>query len=166
MLPNRIPSHHLQTAPRPTLAIYRRGRGAEVLHCAYKWSSLLQATKSRLYICGKFTARSTTAKSSSAGLLTAPSSFAMLSALPLAMESLLHLRRFVPSPWLCPMPLFPRLIGGNCAQASALAPLCCVCGRPRLRGVRYIFSALFGGVSVRDCAAGSSDSLRRSLHGT
>ncbi len=34
-------------------------------------------------------------------------------------------------------------IGGNCAQASALAPLGGVCGRPRLRGIKYIFSALF-----------------------
>ena len=48
MLPNCIPSHHLQTAPRPTMAILRRGRGAEVLHSAYKWSSILQATKPRL----------------------------------------------------------------------------------------------------------------------
>jgi hypothetical protein len=28
MLPNSIPSHHLQTAPRQTMAILRRGRGA------------------------------------------------------------------------------------------------------------------------------------------
>jgi hypothetical protein len=48
MLPNGILSHHPQTAPRPTMAILRRGRGAEVLHRAYKWSSLLQATKPRL----------------------------------------------------------------------------------------------------------------------
>ena len=72
MLPNGIPSHHLQAAPRPTLL--RRGRGAEVLHRAYKWSSILQVTKPRLppdlFICGKFTARSTTTKCSSAGLLT------------------------------------------------------------------------------------------------
>ncbi len=147
MLPNGIPSHHLQTASRPTMAILRRGRGAEVLRRAFKWSSLLQATKPRLppdlFICGKFTARSTTTKCSSAGLLTAPSSFAMLSAFPLAKETLLHLRRFVPSPWLCPMPLFHRSIGGNCAQASALAPLGGVCGQPRLHGMGYIFSALF-----------------------
>jgi hypothetical protein len=147
MLPNGIQSHQLQTAPRPTMAILRCGRGAEVLHRAYKWSSLLQVTKPRLppdlFICWKFTARSTTRKSSSAGLLTAPSSFAMLSALPLAKETLLHLTRFVPSPWLCPMPLFHRSIGGNCAQASALAPLGGVCGQPRLRGISYIFSALF-----------------------
>ncbi len=146
MLPNGIPSHHLQTAPRPTMAmILRRGRGAEILHRAYKWSSPLQATKPRLppelFICGKFTARSTTTKSSSAGLLTAPSSFAMLSSLPLAKETLQHLTP--PSPWLCPMPLFHRSIGGNCAQASALAPLGGVCGWPRLRGIRYFFSALF-----------------------
>jgi hypothetical protein len=32
----------------------------------------------------------------------------------------------------------PRSIGCNCAQASALAPLGGVCGRPRLRGIRYI----------------------------
>ncbi len=103
---------------------------------------------------------------SSAGLLTAQSSVAMQSTLPLAKETLLHIRRFVPSPWLCPMPLFHRSIGGNCAQASALAPLGGVCGRPRLLGIRYIFSALFGSISVRDCSAGSSDTLRRSLHGT
>jgi hypothetical protein len=136
---NGVPSHHLQMAPRPTRAILRRGRGAEVMHGAYKWSLILQATKPRLppdlCICGKFTARSTTTKCSSAGLLTAPSSIAMQSALPLAKETLLHLRLFVPSPRLCSMPLFHRSIGGNCAQASALAPLGCVCGRPRLRGI-------------------------------
>ncbi len=49
----------------------------------------------------------------------------------------------LPSPGLCPMPLFHRSIGGNCAQASALAPLCSGCDLPRLRGKRYIFSALF-----------------------
>ncbi len=147
MLPNGIPSHHLQTAPRPTIAILRRERGAEVLHRTYKWSSILQATKPRLppelFICGKFTARSTTTKCSSDGLLTAPSSFTMQSTLPLAKETFLHLRRFVPSPWLCPMPLFHRSIGGNCSQASSLAPVGGVCGRPRLRGIRYILSALF-----------------------
>ncbi len=137
-----IPSHHLQTAPIPTMAKLRRGRGAEVLLCAYKWSSILQATKPHLFICGKFTARSTTTKCSSAGLLKAPSSFAMLSALPLAKETLLHLRRSVPSHWLCPMPLFNRSIGGNCAQASALAPLGDVCSRPRLRGIGFLRLAL------------------------
>jgi hypothetical protein len=96
-----------------------------------------------LFICRKFTARSTTTKCSSAGLLTAPSSFAMQIALPLAKKTPLHLRRFVPSPWLCPMPLFHRSIGGNCAQASALAPLGGVCGLPRLRSIRCIFSTLF-----------------------
>jgi hypothetical protein len=77
-------------------------RGAEVLHCAYKWSSILQATKPQLppdlYICGKFTAGLTTTKCSSAGLLTARSSFAMQSTLPWAKETLLHLRQFVPLP--------------------------------------------------------------------
>ncbi len=48
MLLNGIPSHHLQTAPRPTRAILRRGRGAELLLSAYKWSSILQVTKPRL----------------------------------------------------------------------------------------------------------------------
>jgi hypothetical protein len=113
---NSIPSHHLQTAPRQTRAIQRRERGAEVLHSAYKWSSIIQAMKPRLHpdflICGQFTTRSTTTKCCSAGLPTAPSSFAMQSALPLAKETLLHLRRFVPSPRLCPMPLFHRSIGG------------------------------------------------------
>ncbi len=144
---NGILSHQLQTAPRPTRAILRRERGAEVLHGAYKWSSILQATKPRLppdlFICGKFTAGLTTMKCSSAGLLTAPSSFAMHSALPWAKEKLLHLRRFVPLPRLCPRPLFHSSIGGKSAQASALAPLGGVCGRPRLHGIRYIFSALF-----------------------
>jgi hypothetical protein len=51
-----------------------------------------------------------------------PSSFAMLSALPWAKETLLHLRRFVPSPRLCQLPLFHRSIGGKSAPASALAP--------------------------------------------
>jgi hypothetical protein len=137
---------------KQTRAILRRGRGAEVLHHAYKWSSILQARKPRLtpdlFICGKFTARLTTTKCSSAGLLTARSSFAMQSALPWAKETLLNLRRFVLSLRLCPiipppMPLFHRSIGGKSAQASALGPLGCVCGRPRLRGIRYIFSALF-----------------------
>jgi hypothetical protein len=76
-------------------------------------------------------------------LAHAQSSFAMQSALPWAKETLLHLRRFVPSPRLCPIPLFHRSIGGSCAQASALAPLGGVCGRPRLRGIRYIFRVLF-----------------------
>ncbi len=48
----------------------------------------------------------------------------LLSALPWAKATLLHLRRFVPSPRLCPLPLFHRSIGGNSAPASALAPLC------------------------------------------
>jgi hypothetical protein len=91
-------------------ATRKRRRG---LNCAYKWSSIPQAARPRLppdlFICGKFTARSTTTKCSSAGLLTAPSSFTMQSALPLAKETLLHLRRFVPSPWLCRMPLMPPL---------------------------------------------------------
>jgi hypothetical protein len=164
---NSIPSHHLQTAPRQTRAILRRGRGAVVLHRAYKWSSILQATKPRiLFFCGKFTARLTTKNCSSAGLLTAQSSFVMQSALPWAIETLLHLRRSVPSPLLCPMPLFHRSIGGKSAQASALAPLCSVCGLQRLRCTRHIFSALFGSISVRDCTAASSDNLLRSLHGT
>ncbi len=92
----------------------------------------------------KFIARSTTTKCSSASLLTAPRSFAMQSALPLAKETLLHLRRFVPSHWLCPMPLFHRLIGGNCAQASAMAPLGGVCGR-----IRYSISATGTHLGVR-----------------
>jgi hypothetical protein len=87
-------------------------------------------------------------------------------ALPWAKKTLLHFRRFVPSPWLCPLPLIHRSIGGKSAPASALAPLGGVCGRPRLRGIRYIFSALFCSISVRDCTAGSRDTLRRSLHGT
>ncbi len=144
---NGIPSHHLKTATRQTRAILRRGRGADVLHRAYKWSSIFQATQPQLppdlFICWKFTTRSTTTKCSSAGLLTAPSSFAMQSALPLAKETLLPLRQFVPSPWLCPMPLFHCSIGGNCAQASALALLGGACGQPRLRGIRNIFRALF-----------------------
>jgi hypothetical protein len=90
----------------------------------------------------------------------------MQSALPLAKEMLLHLRRLVPSPLLCPLPLFHHSIGGKSAPASALAPLGGVRGQPRLRGIRCIFSALFCSVSVRDCTAGSSDTLRRSLHGT
>ncbi len=79
----------------------------------------------------------------SLGLLTAPSSFVMQSALPWAKETLLHPRRFVPSPRLCPTPLSHRSIGGKSAQASALAPLGGVCGRPRLRGIKYVFSTLF-----------------------
>jgi hypothetical protein len=47
-----------------------------------------------------------------------------------------HLRRLVPSPRLCPMPLFHRSIGGKSAQASALAPLCGVCYLPRLCCIR------------------------------
>ncbi len=43
-------------------------RGAEVLHCAYKWSLIHLATKPRLppnlFICGKFTARLITTKCS------------------------------------------------------------------------------------------------------
>ncbi len=42
---NGIPSHHLQTAPRQAKAILLRGRGAEGLHCAYKWSSILEAVE-------------------------------------------------------------------------------------------------------------------------
>jgi hypothetical protein len=125
---NGIQSHHLQTAPRPTRAILRRGRGAEGLHCAYKWSWILQAKKPRLppdlFICGKLTARLTPTKCSSAGLLTAPSFFAMLSSLPWAKATLLHFRRFVPSPRLYPLPQFHSSIGGN----SAPCP-----GPPRLR---------------------------------
>jgi hypothetical protein len=52
-----------------------------------------------------------------------------------------------PSPWLCPLPLFHRSIGGNSAPACALAPLSGVCCRPRigprLRGIRYIFAEFF-----------------------
>ncbi len=146
---NSIQSHHLQSAPGPrhTRAILCCGRGAKTLHSKYKWSSILQATKPRphpdLFIYGKITARLTTTKCSSAALLTAPSSFAMLSALPWAKETLLHLGRFVPSPRLCLLPLFHRSIGGKSAPASALPPLGGVCGRPILRGIRYIFSAFF-----------------------
>ncbi len=79
---NCTQSHHLQSAPRQTRAILQRGSGAEVLHSTYKWSLILQATKPRLppdlFICGKFTARLTTTKCSSAGLPTARSSSAML----------------------------------------------------------------------------------------
>ncbi len=161
---NCIQSHHLHSAPRQTRAMLRCGRGVEALHPTYKWSWILQATKPRLpldqFICGKFTARLTKTKC----LLTAPSSFAMLSALPWAKATLLHLRQFVPSPLLCPLPLFHRSIGGKSAPASALAPLGGLCCRPRLGCIRYIFTALFCGISVRDCTTVSSDTLRRSLH--
>ncbi len=60
----------------------------------------------------------------------AHSSFAMQSALPWAKETLLHLRRFIPSPRLCPLPLFHRSIGGKSAPASALALLDGVCCLP------------------------------------
>jgi hypothetical protein len=104
-------SHHLQSAPRQTRAILCCGRGAETLHSAYKWSSILQATKPQLppdlFICGKFTARLTTTKCSSAGLLTAPSAFSKQSPLPWAKETLLHLRRFVPSPLPVQLPPAP-----------------------------------------------------------
>jgi hypothetical protein len=126
------------TAPR------KRRRGF-ALRIQLSW--ILQATKLRLplnlFIYWKFTAGSTTTKRSSAGLLTAPSSFAMQSALPWAKATLLHLRMFVSSPRLYLVPLFHRLIGGKSAPASALAPLGGVCGRQRLRGMRYIFTALF-----------------------
>jgi hypothetical protein len=78
---NGIPSNYLQMAPSQTRAILRRGSGTEFLHRAYTWSSILQATKSRLppdlFICEKFTTGLTTTKCSSAGLLTAQSSFTM-----------------------------------------------------------------------------------------
>jgi hypothetical protein len=142
MLRNGIQSHHLQSAPRQTRAILRSGRGAEALHRAYKWSWILQATKPRLppdlFICGKFTARLTTMKCSSVGLLTAPSSFVMQRALSWAKATLLHLRRFVPSPRPWPLPLFHCSIGGKSAPVSASAPLGDVCCRPRLRCIRYI----------------------------
>jgi hypothetical protein len=124
---NGIPSHHFQTAPRPTMAILRRGRGAEILHRTYKWSSILQATKPRLppdlFICGKFTARSTTTKCSSASLLTAPSTFAMQRALPLAKETLLHLMRFVPSPGYAQCPYSTARLEATVLKQVSWPPL-------------------------------------------
>ncbi len=134
------------------------------MHSTYKWSWILLATKPRLhpdqFVRGKFTARLTTTKYSSTGLLTAPSSFAMLSALPWAKATLLHLRRLVPSPRFCPLPLFHRSVGGNSAPASALARLGCVCGWPRLRGIGIFsphFSEVFPCVTAQQARATHSD---------
>jgi hypothetical protein len=145
---NSIHSHHLQSEPRQTREIPRRERGAETLHHSYKWNSILPVTNPQLpsdlfylleihreidhnEMLQRRLAHSTK-------ILRDPEHIAMGEGNALAPQAV-----FVPLPRFCPMPLFHRSTGGNSAPASALAPLGGVCGRPRLRCVRYIFSALF-----------------------
>jgi hypothetical protein len=141
---NCIPSHHLQTAPRQTRVILRRGRGAVVLHRAYTQVELASSsdeapTSSRsIYLRAihrqidhnemlqRRLAHSTKllreAERIAIGEGNAPAPQAVRPLAPAMPNAPIH-----------------RSIGGNCAQASALAPLGCVCARPRLRGIRYIF---------------------------
>ncbi len=127
---NCIQSHHLQSGPRQTRAIQgytaprKRRRGfAPRIQVELNSSSYKAPTSSRsIYLREIHRQIDHNEKCSSAGLLTAPSSFAMKSTLPWAKATLLHLRRFVPSPRLCPLPLFHRLIEANQLQQVPWPP--------------------------------------------
>jgi hypothetical protein len=138
---NGIPSHHLQNTPRLTREIPQRGRGAQRIQVELDSSSNEAPTSSRsIYLLEihcqidhnemlqRRLAHSTKllcdAERIAIGEGNAPAPQAVRPLAPV-------------------MPLFHRSIGSNCAQASTLAILGGVCGRPRLRGIRYIFSALF-----------------------
>jgi hypothetical protein len=109
------PPDSTKTDKGDTATRKRRRDFAQRIQVELDSSSDEALTSSRSFYL-KITARLTTEKCSSTGLLTARSSFAMQRALPWAKETLLHLRQFVPSPLLCPMPLFHCSIGGKSAQ--------------------------------------------------